>query len=57
MDRVEEIEMAITNLSPEDYRRWLEWFRSLEQGRWDEEMDRDSAAGKLDFLFPPTDGD
>jgi len=51
MDRVQEIEAAISNLPPEEYRRLALWFRELEQTRWDEQMDRDSAAGKLDFLF------
>jgi hypothetical protein len=51
MDRVEEIEAAIQHLSPEEYRRLVQWFRSREQARWDEQMDRDSSAGKLDFLF------
>ena len=51
MDRVEEIESAITNLAAEDYRRLVDWFRVREQTRWDEQMDADSAAGKLDFLF------
>ena len=51
MDRVEEIEAAIANLPPEDYGRLVAWFRAREQTRWDDQMDRDSAAGKLDFLF------
>jgi len=51
MDRVEEIEAAISDLPPEQYRRLSQWFRELDQKRWDEQMDRDSAAGKLDFLF------
>ena len=51
MDRVQEIEAAIHNLPPEEYRRLALWFRELEQTRWDEQMDRDSATGKLDFLF------
>jgi hypothetical protein len=51
MDRVEEIEAAITSLQPEEYLRVVDWFRAREQTRWDEEMDRDSSAGKLDFLF------
>jgi hypothetical protein len=51
MDRVEEIEAAIEGLPPEEYRRIVQWFRVREQERWDEEMDRDSSAGKLDFLF------
>jgi len=51
MDRVEEIESAITSLPPEEYRRLVDWIRAREQTRWDEQMDQDSAAGKLDFLF------
>ena len=51
MDRVEEIEAAIRGLPPEDYERLAQWFHALEQTRWDEQMDRDSASGKLDFLF------
>ena len=51
MDRVEEIEAAIQGLPPEDYKRLVQWFLAREQTRWDEQMDRDSSAGKLDFLF------
>ncbi len=51
MDRVEEIEAAIQHLPPEEYQRLVQWFRSREQARWDEQMDRDTSTGKLDFLF------
>jgi hypothetical protein len=51
VDRVEEIEAAINGLPPEEYRRIVQWFRELDQARWEEQMDRDSASGKLDFLF------
>jgi len=51
MDRVEEIEAAITSLAPEDYRRLIDWIRTREEACWDEQMDRDSVSGKLDFLF------
>jgi len=47
---VEDIENAILRLSPEEYARFLEWFRERDQQVWDEQMDRDAAAGKLDFL-------
>ncbi len=57
MDRVEEIETAITQLPPEEYRRLADWFRTREQARWDEQMDQDSASGKLDFLFSEADGE
>jgi len=51
MSRVEEIEEAIEGLAPEEYWRIVQWFHSREQSRWDEQMDADSATGKLDFLF------
>ena len=51
MDRVEEIEAAIDDLPPEEYRRIVQWLRVREGERWDEQMDSDSSAGRLDFLF------
>ena len=51
MSRLEEIESAITSLPVEEFQRLLQWFRELEQVRWDEQMDRDFSAGRLDFLF------
>ena len=56
---VEEIESAIDRLPPEDYKRVIAWLRIHEQSRWDDQMDRDSSAGTLDFIFneadpPPT---
>jgi hypothetical protein len=50
MDRVEEIEAAIDGLPPAEYRRIIRWLR-VREGERDEQMDRDSSAGKLDFLF------
>jgi hypothetical protein len=47
---VEDIEDAITKLSPADYARFLEWFRERDQQVWGEQMDRDAASGKLDFV-------
>jgi hypothetical protein len=57
MSRVEEIEAAIEGLSPEDYRRIVEWFLLRDQKRWDEQMDADSVSGKLDFLFDEADSE
>ena len=57
MDRVEEIEAAINSLPPEEYRRLAQWFREFEQTRSDEQLDRDSAAGRLDFLFEEADSE
>ena len=55
MDRVEQMEAAISGLAPEEYQRFVQWFRAREQARWDEQLDRDSTAGKLDFLFEEAD--
>ena len=44
------MENAITRLSPQDYARLAEWFRERDNQTWDEQMDRDAAAGKLDFV-------
>ena len=51
MGRIKEIEAAIDGLPPEEYRRIVQWFRVREQRRWDRQLDADSSAGKLDFLF------
>jgi hypothetical protein len=29
----------------------VEWFQAREQTLWDEQLDRDSVSGRLDFLF------
>ena len=57
MDRVEEIETAIDRLTPAEYQRVVEWLRAHEQARWDEQIDQDSSAGKLDLLFAEAEGE
>ena len=51
MSRVDEIEQAINQLPPEDFRRLAEWVRTREQRLWDDQMDRDASVGNLDFLI------
>ena len=51
MSRVEEITAAVASLPAADYQQFVEWFRAREEARWDQQMDHDSLAGKLDFLF------
>ena len=51
MDRVEEIEAAIHDLPPDDYRRLAEWFREFEERRWDAQMDEDSSARRLESAY------
>lgn len=46
---VEEIKSAISSLSREDYARLRDWFSENDREERDREIERDSAAGKLDF--------
>ena len=50
MSTVEEIKSAISLLSEEDYAHLREWLSEKDWERWDGEIERDSASGKLDFL-------
>ena len=51
MSRLEEIQAAIQNLPSEEYSQLAHWFCELDQARWENQLDEDSARGKLDFLF------
>jgi len=50
VSRVEEIEDAILALSPEEFARISRRIQDIEQEGWDQQMDQDASAGKLDFL-------
>jgi hypothetical protein len=50
MSSIQELENAILQLPPEDFRRLADWISELDQRRWDEEFERDVAAGRLDAL-------
>jgi hypothetical protein len=50
MSTVEQIEAAILNLSPQELSHLANWILDLDEQRWDEQIERDIAAGKLDFL-------
>lgn len=50
MSRVEEIERAIEDLTPEEFARIAERIHAIEQEKWDAQMDRDAAEGRFDFL-------
>jgi hypothetical protein len=51
MSRIEELEREIEQLEPEAFARIARRVGDEEQRRWDEQLDRDASAGKLDFLF------
>jgi hypothetical protein len=50
MSSVEQIEAAILKLSPQELTQLADWVLDLDEQRWDEQLEKDIEAGKLDFL-------
>ena len=50
MTQVEAIQAEIETLSREDFIQLREWFAERDWQIWDRQIERDSAAGKLDFF-------
>lgn len=48
--RLEQIEAAILELPPDEFRQLLEWFLDVDYQRWDEQLEKDIADGKLEGL-------
>ena len=50
MSTITEIQRAILALPEAEYVQLREWFSELDWKKWDEQIETDSQAGKLDFL-------
>jgi hypothetical protein len=50
MSTVEQIETAILKLSSQELSQLADWVLDLDEQRWDEQIEQDITAGKLDFL-------
>jgi mRNA-degrading endonuclease RelE of RelBE toxin-antitoxin system len=50
MTKLEEIEQAVEKLSPEELKRFRAWLDELDERLFDEKIERDAKAGKLDAL-------
>ena len=50
MSTIDQIESAILQLPPDDFQRLHKWIQDLDYQRWDEQLAKDIAAGKLDAL-------
>lgn len=48
---VTEIQRAILDLSEAEYAELRRWFSELDWERWDQQIEADSEAGRLDFLI------
>jgi hypothetical protein len=55
--RVKEIEAAIAQLSPEELAQFADWFAEFQATAWDEQLEADTKAGKLDQLVREAKGD
>lgn len=51
MTRIEDIEKAVEALSPEELARFRAWFEEFDARLFDEKIERDAKAGKLDKLI------
>ena len=51
MTQVELLEQHIAELDDDSFSKLREWFIEFEQARWDQQLEADSNAGKLDFLI------
>lgn len=51
MSEVEQIEQRIEGLSHEDLARFRAWFVEFDARTWDEQIEADRKAGKLDGLI------
>jgi hypothetical protein len=50
MGSIDEIKSAITHLPEKEFNSFVDWFEKFEEERWDKELEKDIAEGKLDNL-------
>jgi hypothetical protein len=57
MSTVEEIEQAAEKLAPTEFARLAVWVITRHHDLWNQQLQRDAASGKLDFLFAEADAE
>ena len=50
MTKIEEIKQAIEKLTPKQLAKFRAWFEEFQERAFDEQIERDAKAGKLDKL-------
>jgi len=50
MTEIERIKLSVARLSTEELAELRRWFAEYDAGRWDEQIEDDMRAGKLDAL-------
>jgi hypothetical protein len=57
MSTVEDLERAVRQLSHNDLQEFRRWFAEFEQSVWDQQLEQDIAAGRLNHLAEEALGD
>jgi hypothetical protein len=50
MSSIQEIQSAVSKLSPEELAKFRDWFSEFDAEEWDHQFEQDVAAGRLDKL-------
>ena len=50
MSTIQEIQNAVSKLSPEELSEFRDWFAEFDAEEWDHQFEKDVAAGRLDEL-------
>lgn len=50
MSSIQELEQAVSGLSPQDLARFRVWFLEFDSAAWDRHLEEDVATGRLDEL-------
>jgi hypothetical protein len=50
MSIVEALEKQVQQLDPKEFAQFRDWFLEFEADAWDQQIERDAKAGKLDAL-------
>jgi len=50
MTKLEDIEQAVTQLTPEQLAQFRDWFEAFDAARFDEKIEHDAQSGRLDAL-------
>ena len=48
---LEELENAVSRLSPDEYDSFRDWFAEFDMTQWDKQIETDSDAGRLDGMI------
>ena len=48
MSKVEQIELQVSKLSPQELAHFRVWYSAFDSDAWDRQVEQDAASGKLD---------